>query len=113
VVYPKQEKTHLGIDHESHSIGDITLISHDLGWEQPIKVDLSSLEGPYYSKHRITHGTAEGELISDFGDGLLIGTGNFDKWDLLISLVAPQRPSVEDYTADHGRDTDDTLVVSL
>jgi hypothetical protein len=50
----KDDKTYLGIDHETHGVGDITLISHDLGWEQPIKVDLTSLKGPYYSKHRIT-----------------------------------------------------------
>jgi hypothetical protein len=46
-------KTYLGINHESHGIGDITLISHDLGWEQSIEVDLSSLEGPCYRKYMI------------------------------------------------------------
>ena len=46
----RESKTHLGIDHESHGVGDITLISHDLWWEQSIEVDLSSLKGPYYGK---------------------------------------------------------------
>jgi hypothetical protein len=49
----KDDKTYLGIDHETHGVGDITLISHDLWWEQPIKVDLTSLKGPCYRKYMI------------------------------------------------------------
>ena len=56
---------------------------------------------------------AEDGLISDFGNSLLIGTGNLDERDLLISLVTPQRPPIEDHTTDDGRDTDDTLYVSF
>ena len=52
-------------------------------------------------------------LISNFGDCLLVGTGELDEWYLLISLIAPQRSPVQDHTAYDSSDAHDTLDIRL